>query len=39
MKPAQYFNDEYMDQCRDATPEQILEFMESFRLMQAPAAK
>ena len=39
MKPVQYFNDEYLDQCRDATPEQILEFLESFRLMQAPAAK
>ena len=39
MKPVQYFNDEYLDQCRGATPEQILEYLESFRLLQAQAAK
>jgi predicted DNA binding CopG/RHH family protein len=39
MKPVQYFNDEYLDQCRGATPEQILEYLESFRLMQAQPAK
>jgi len=39
MKPVQYFNDEYLDQCRDATPEQTLEYLESFRLMQAQSAK
>lgn len=31
MKPVQLFSDEYLDQCRDATPEAILEFLESFR--------
>ena len=39
MKPVQYFNDEYLDQCRGATPEKILEYLESFRLMQAQPAK
>ena len=39
MKPVQYFNDESLDQCRGATPEQILEYLESFRLLQAQAAK
>jgi hypothetical protein len=39
MKPVQYFNDEYLGQCRGATPEQILEYIESFRLMQVQPAK
>ena len=39
MKPVQYFSDEYLEQCKGATPEQILEFLEQYRLMQAkPAA-
>ena len=39
MKPVQYFNNKYLNQCRDATPEQILEYLESFRMMQAQSAK
>lgn len=35
MKPVQYFSDEYLEQCRNATPQQIAEFLEQFRLMQA----
>jgi predicted DNA binding CopG/RHH family protein len=39
MRPVQYFSDEYLQQCKGATPEQILEFLEQYRLMQArPAA-
>ncbi len=37
MKPVQYFNTEYLDNTSDASPEQILRFLEGFRLMQAPA--
>lgn len=36
MRAVQYFSDEYLAQCRDATPEQILEFLEAFRLMYSP---
>ena len=39
MRPVQYFNDAYLDQYRSATPEQILDYLESFRLMQAQPAK
>ena len=31
----QYFSDEYLAQCQSATPKQILEFLESYRLMQS----
>ena len=39
MKPVQYFSDEYLKQTRDATPEQILNYLEQFRLMQTNHAK
>ena len=39
MKPVQYFSDEYLEQCKDATPEAILEFLESFRLMNSATSK
>jgi len=35
MRPVHYFSDEYLDQCRIATPEQILTFLERYRKMQA----
>ena len=38
MKPVQYFSDEYLQQCQGASSEQVLEFLESYRLLQAPAA-
>ena len=31
----QYMSDEYLAQCKTATPKQILEYLESYRLMQA----
>ena len=34
MKTVQYFDDEYLARCKDATPQQIAEFLEQFRLMQ-----
>ncbi len=39
MKPLQLFSDEYLEQCKDATPEAILEFLESFRLMDDSSGK
>ena len=38
-RPVQYFSDEYLEQCRAATPGQIAEFLESYRLMQQPPGK
>ncbi len=38
MKTLQLFTDEYLEQCRLATPEQILEYLESFRLMNSTQA-
>jgi len=35
MRPVQYFSDAYLEQCKGATPLQILEFLEQYRLMQA----
>ena len=37
MRPVQYFTDEYLAQCSEATPSQILAYLEQFRLMQAYA--
>ena len=34
MKPVQYFNDDYLAQTRKATPEQVLAYLEQFRLLQ-----
>ncbi len=39
MKPVQYFDDEYLERCRNVKTEAILEYLESFRLMNSPAAK
>jgi len=39
MKPVQYFNDEYLQQSRKASPEQVLAYLEQFRLMQDPTRK
>ena len=32
-KPVQYFTKEYLEQCKSMTPEQIIEFIENFRLL------
>ena len=39
MRPVQYFSEEYLAQCKQATPEQIIEFLENYRQLQAPEAK
>jgi predicted DNA binding CopG/RHH family protein len=31
MKAVQYFSDEYLEQCRGMTPEQIIRFLDDFR--------
>ena len=33
MRPVQYFTEEYLRQCRDMTPEQIVGFLEEFRAL------
>ncbi|MGI9301364.1 MAG: hypothetical protein ACR2RB_01455 [Gammaproteobacteria bacterium] len=39
MRPVQYFSDEYLEACKKMSPDQIVEFLESFRLMhEKPAA-
>ncbi len=39
MKPVQYFSDDYLKQCRQATPEAVLEYLESFRLLSSSSEK
>ncbi len=39
MKPVQYFDDEYLERCRNVKTEAILEYLESFRLMNSPSVK
>lgn len=39
MRPVQYFSDDYLRNCRQASSEQILEFLENYRLLQAPPDK
>ena len=34
MKPVQYFSEEYLQQTQQASPEQILAFLEQYRLLQ-----
>ncbi len=31
-RPIQYFSSEYLEQCKALTPQQIVEFLEDFRL-------
>lgn len=38
MRPVQYFTDEYLERCKQMTPEQILQFLEEFRLLFAAKA-
>ncbi len=33
MRPVQYFSKEYLEQCSRMTPEQIVAFLEQFRLL------
>jgi hypothetical protein len=38
MRPVQYFTPEYLEQCKQMTPGQILQFLEEFRLLFAATA-
>jgi len=31
MKAVQYFDDEYLEQCQEMTPDQIIQFLDDFR--------
>ena len=35
MRPLQYFSKEYLERCRAMTPEQIVRFLDGFRLLQS----
>ena len=39
MRPVQYFNDDYLEQCRQFSTEAILEYLENFRLLQQPSSE
>ena len=39
MRPVQYFSDEYLEQCRAMTPDQILQFLEDFRSLHQSASR
>ncbi|RLA33394.1 MAG: hypothetical protein DRR03_07720 [Gammaproteobacteria bacterium] len=39
MKPVQTFTTDYLALTHTATPEQVLRFLEDFRLLQAPAVR
>jgi len=39
MKVVQYFSEEYLDRCRQMTSEQIVRFLEDFRLIHKPVRK
>lgn len=39
MKPVQYFSDEYLEQCRDMTPDQIIRFLDDFRQLHGHRAE
>ncbi len=32
-KPIQYFTKEYLERCKGMTPEQIIEFLENYRML------
>lgn len=36
MKAIQYFSDEYLEQCRGMTPDQVIQFLEDFRQLHGP---
>jgi predicted DNA binding CopG/RHH family protein len=38
MKPVQYFTPEYLEQCRRMTPDQVIRFLEDFRMLHAGRA-
>lgn len=38
MRPVQYFTPEYLEQCRQMTPDQIIRFLEDFRRLHGGTA-
>ena len=36
MRPVQFFSDEYLEHCKSFSAEQILGFLEDFRLLHEP---
>ena len=39
IKSVQYFSDEYLEECKKLTPEQIVKFLDDFRLIYYDAQK
>jgi hypothetical protein len=39
VRPVQYFTKEYLEQCRTMKPEQIVRFLEDFRILHRSALK
>lgn len=39
MRPVQYFTSEYLENCRKMSPDQIVQFLDDFRKIQAPRDK
>ena len=37
MRPVQFFSEQYLEQCRSMSPEQIVRFIEDFRMLHAQA--
>jgi hypothetical protein len=33
-RPVQYFSDEYLARCREMSPDEVVEFLENFRLLR-----
>ncbi|TBR21665.1 hypothetical protein EPO15_09690 [bacterium] len=38
MRPVQFFSKEYLERCRAMSPEQVVRFLEDFRLLHAAKA-
>ena len=39
MRPVQYFSDEYLEQCKQMKPEDVLRFLDEFRRLYSPVAR
>ncbi len=39
MRPVQYFSKEYLEQCKQMKPADILRFLDEFRRLHSPAAR
>jgi len=35
MRPVQYFSEEYLEKCKEMTPEQIIQFLDDFRILHS----